>query len=135
MIQVPDVSRFRPRPIRAEAWSGGFVVRRPSRKPRRRLRREIRVAAYACLAALPLVVAVGVWNVHSASRRAGAAEIETLRSSSMVVERDSSRPLVRLSFEPIEASFDADAETEAPVVFPGYLLPDDRREELSHEGN
>lgn len=130
LIQVPDVSRFRPRPIRAEAWSGDFVARRLSRKPRRRLRKEIRVAAYACLAVLPFVVAAGVWSVHSTARRAGAAEIE--RTSPDSVAQAPAHPQVWLSLEPIGASLDA--EPEPPVVFPGYLLPADRREELSHEG-
>lgn len=131
LIQVPDVSRFRPRPIRAEAWSGGFAVRRPSRKPRRRLRWEIRVAAYACLATLPLVVAAGVWSVHSTARRAGAAEIA--RSSRADDARASAHPQVWLSIEPIGASLDA--EPEPPVMLPGYILPDDRREEFRHEGS
>jgi hypothetical protein len=38
-----------------------------------------------------------------------------------------------LTIEPVGGS--ADAEASAPVVFPGYLLPDDRHEEPAHEGS
>jgi hypothetical protein len=40
---------------------------------------------------------------------------------------------VLLSIEPLGTSADFDAE--APVVFPGYLLPDDNREEPAHGGS
>jgi len=88
------------------------------------------MTAYACLATLPFVVAAGVWSVHSAARWAGAAEVARL--SEAVDTPIPTRPLVWLSIEPVETSLDADPEP--PVVFPGYLLPDDRREESTHEG-
>lgn len=133
LIRVPDVSRFGPRPIRAESWSGGFAVRRatPRPRPRRRLRREIRVTAYACLATLPLIIAAGIWSIHSTARRAGAAEIVPTTGES---GSSSSRPLVWLSIEPAETA-GVDAQPQPPVIFPGYLLPPDHREELSHEGS
>jgi hypothetical protein len=40
---------------------------------------------------------------------------------------------VLLSIEPLGTS--ADSDVEAPVVFPGYLLPDDNREEPAHGGS
>lgn len=40
---------------------------------------------------------------------------------------------VLLSIEPAGTAVDADKET--PVVFPGYLLPDDHHEEPVHEGS
>jgi hypothetical protein len=42
-------------------------------------------------------------------------------------------PTVVLSIEP--ASSTSSSETDAPVVFPGYLLPDDSFEEPAHEGS
>jgi len=89
------------------------------------------MAAYACLATLPLAVAAGVWTIHSTARRAGAAEVA--QTSQAADARTPAHPLVWLSIESIETN--VDAETEPPVVFPGYLLPDDRREESSHEGS
>lgn len=91
------------------------------------------MTAYACLATLPFVVAAGVWSVHSAARRVGAAEVALM--SQAVDEPISNRPLVWLSVEKVEMALDsdananADANPEPPVSFPGYLLPDDRREE------
>jgi hypothetical protein len=38
-----------------------------------------------------------------------------------------------LSIEPLGTTIDSDGE--APVVFPGYLLPDDNHEEPAHEGS
>lgn len=86
------------------------------------------MTAYACLATLPLVIAAGVWSIHSTARRAGAAEV-----ARAVDEPSSTRPLVWLSIEPAESSVEAEPET--PVIFPGYLLPSDHREESSHEGS
>ena len=86
------------------------------------------MTAYACLATLPLVIAAGVWSIHSTARRAGAAEV-----ARAVNEPTPARPLVWLSLEPVETNVDAEPET--PVVFPGYLLPPDHREESSHEGS
>ena len=40
---------------------------------------------------------------------------------------------VLLSVEPVGTAVDSDTET--PVVFPGYLLPDDNHEEPAHEGS
>ena len=40
---------------------------------------------------------------------------------------------VLLSIEPVGTS--AESDVEAPVVFPGYLLPEDNREEPAHGGS
>ena len=42
-------------------------------------------------------------------------------------------PRVLLSIEPVGTTAESDAE--APVVFPGYLLPEDTHEESAHEGS
>jgi hypothetical protein len=44
-----------------------------------------------------------------------------------------SRPAVVLSLEPTGVL--PDSEDDAPVVLPGYLLPDDGHEEPAHEGS
>jgi hypothetical protein len=38
-----------------------------------------------------------------------------------------------MSIEPAGGAMEA--ENQTPVVFPGYLLPDDHREEPVHEGS
>jgi hypothetical protein len=43
------------------------------------------------------------------------------------------RPTISISIEPAALAPYADAES--PVVFPGYLLPDDGREEPAHAGS
>jgi hypothetical protein len=40
---------------------------------------------------------------------------------------------VLLSIEPLGTT--ADSDSDPPVVFPGYLLPDDNHEEPAHEGS
>jgi hypothetical protein len=40
---------------------------------------------------------------------------------------------ILLSIEPLGTTADSDADP--PVVFPGYLLPDDNHEEPAHEGS
>ena len=42
-------------------------------------------------------------------------------------------PTIRISIEPVGLAPYADAES--PVVFPGYLLPDDGCEEPAHAGS
>jgi hypothetical protein len=42
-------------------------------------------------------------------------------------------PVVVLSIEPTVGAPAAD--TEVPIVFPGYVLPDDSLEEPAHEGS
>jgi hypothetical protein len=44
-----------------------------------------------------------------------------------------SRPTISISIEP--AALAPYAEAESPVVFPGYLLPDDGGEEPAHAGS
>ncbi len=44
-----------------------------------------------------------------------------------------SRGVVMLSSEP--AAVAAGSAAETPVIFPGYVLPDDTREDLMHEGS
>ena len=125
LIRVPDVGPVGRRPSSIEAWERGWAERVRARerasKPRRRLRREFRVAACLGLALAPIVTAVGAWGFPPA-RPLAAAE----------VSREDAPPRIRLSIKPMAA---IEAEAEAPVVFPGYLLPAERRQEGFHEGS
>ena len=114
---------------------------------RRRLRREVRVAGYTVLALLPLVLALWSWPATRRSANPGlmSSRSRTSRSTAMDCRATGEAgiwtsaatpcpiPPVLLSVEPFGTSGDADGET--PVVFPGYLLPDDNREEPAHEGS
>lgn len=94
------------------------------------------MAAYAVLAFAPLILAVGVWCLHP-TRPLAAAEIamnsRTIDRSKPALDADSTPAAVLISIE--SAGGAIEAETETPVVFPGYLLPDDHREEPVHEGS
>jgi hypothetical protein len=62
----------------------------------------------------------------AAGSTAGSRLAETARSTIHLLP-------VLLSIEPVGTSTESDGE--APVVFPGYLLPDDNREEAAHGGS
>ena len=147
LIQVP---RFSPhpahsrRPVQAPVMSTSPQGRSGRR---RRLRREVRVAGCTVLALLPLVLAFWSWPATTPDGASGAHVLSIPYQS---VHRKglpgdggtgiwtsaatpSPIPPVLLSVEPFGASGDADGETT--VVFPGYLLPDDNREEPAHEGS
>jgi hypothetical protein len=127
LIEVPALRPARPRP--------GHSRRRPPSGPgRRRLRREIRVAGYALLSVLPLALAsasllggrqAAVFGAVRAAARGGSVGSDLARALAP--------PAISITIEP--AGLSAPAEPEPPVVFPGYLLPDDGPEESAHAGS
>ena len=145
LIQVPFTRHDRhprgpsQRPIRHRTarLAGG-------RQPKRRLRREVRMTGYAILA---VSCATAMWNycgsagkelwlspaysstsAHQAKpgSTAGTCLMETSQSATHLLP-------ILLSIEPVGTTLESDVE--APVVFPGYLLPDDNREEPAHGGS
>jgi hypothetical protein len=117
----------------------GRVSRRSTVRPgtnasrrRRRLRREVRVAAYALAAAAPLfLVATMLWAVQPPRTLASAAPGKLATDKD---DRGTLRPpSISISIEPTILT--PYAEVEPPVVFPGYLLPDDGREEPANAGS
>lgn len=129
LIQVPDVGSSVRRSGADASWERPWAefARRGSRelRPRRRLRREFRVAACVCLAFAPILTAAGAWTL-APTRGAFAAGV--YESPEVSAETESGQA-IRLSIKPVET------ELEAPVVIPGYLLDVERREEVSHEGS
>jgi hypothetical protein len=119
------------------------------RRPRRRLRRGVRIAAFSLMALLPTLGggAIGWANRAanlpfsnaSASIPAGSRDREagTSRSDRFVAEPAKATIDVHSVFlesnEPVTVAPVADVEI--PVIIPGYLLPDDRLEEPAHEGS
>jgi hypothetical protein len=142
LIQVPSV-RDRRTSIkrghdRRRPLARAFVQPTGGRRPRRRLKREIRMAAFAGLAFAPVFLAASAWCLH-ATRPLSAAEVGSLSRSIDLADSnagddsDAAPTAVLISIEPAGGAIEAEAET--PVVFPGYLLPDDHREEAVHEGS
>jgi hypothetical protein len=108
----------------------------------RRLRREVRAAAYVSLALLPLTLALYAWprasslhrlGAHLLSIPSGTRQLPPVGGEAGDERAHSAISPVLLSVEPCAAS--GDSESETSVVFPGYLLPDDAREEAAHEGS
>lgn len=131
LIQVPAVSGGPHRPRSSASWAR---VRPTAR--RRRLRREVRWTGYALLATMPLAFAILLFG--------GGRPSVSLASSAMPQqiatppENESSSeatrpPSISITIEP--TSPPSMVDVEAPVDFPGYLLPDDEREESAHAGS
>jgi hypothetical protein len=129
LIQVPryqTVRRARRPSARATAWMreqyrvGGQVT------PRRRLRREIRLAGAALLLIAPLTFAL-ILLAHPR----GLAMASRPESTS-TPDRSIRPPAISLMIEAPHLGFRTDVEP--PVVLPGYVLPDDGAEEPVHAG-
>ena len=148
LILVPQV---KPSSTHGSSFAGSTAASprlRGVRRPRRRLRRQTRVAGFILLGLLPLLLAWSHWTdaqsiqhpgsrllslpSHRSGREApdGGTDPEAGISASAAT---TSRAPVVLSIEPVGTAVDPDTET--PVVFPGYLLPDDHHEEPVHEGS
>ncbi len=155
LIEVPRIEPVhrKGRVLRAEpayppGWHRGMVNRRTGR--RRRLRRHVRVSACALLGLAPLAVAACfAWSggrVPAAPLSASASRNDELKrvclfepaTESGFIERRRTAsvdhdPVTLLS---IEATSPAPGpEVEECVILPGYLLPDNSREEPVHEGS
>ena len=112
------------------------------------MRRRFRLAAYALVGMLPLVLGWSRWNdapsirhlaiplLSLPSPEPGQTEFTPKMDAGSLVSgavTTTSPASILLSIEP--AGTAVDLETDTPVVFPGYLLPDDHHEEPVHEGS
>jgi hypothetical protein len=119
-------------------------------RPRRRLRRRVRLAGCALLALVPMVslgtlgwssrpsriLACAIPDVSESGARAqgsGDSPSVSNRSAASVEYEMSSSGMITLSVEPATGSSTADARV--PVIFPGYVLPDDALEDRAHAGS
>jgi hypothetical protein len=146
LIEVPDLKgsrmgRGRTQPPSQEAISRPRYVR-----TKRRLRREVRVAGCALLALMPLVSLCTIGSSSQPSRVVACSIADTIagrnnlaatapRDRAMEPASNASRSTraVVLSVEP--PALVPGNDTEVPVVFPGYVLPDDSLEDAAHEGS
>jgi hypothetical protein len=147
LIEVPEVKRRRVS-VAGPRVVGHWQSKRPSAvRPKRRLRREVRIAGCALLALAPLLAACTLgWSGRPARFLACSITEATgpdrgfdgnalpLDPSSRFAEPHVGLPgVVVLSIEP--AAMAPATDTESPVVFPGYVLPVDGLEDTTHEGS
>jgi hypothetical protein len=102
-------------------------------KPRRRLRREVRVVGYGVL-----FIGTLAWisPVLRGTLPVFLTQSDRVQASRGVLDTSrvlGARPTISISIEP--AALAPYAEADSPVVFPGYLLPDDGGEEPAHAGS
>jgi len=150
LIEVPAVKADRIKRTRAASSPLGRVRGRQTGRPRRRLRRQVRLAGCALLTLAPLVSLCTLgWSSRPSrivacsisDRLETGAELQgfvgphdqrqqrTVRTGPPI----GSASAVVLSIEPAAAASGADAVV--PVIFPGYVLPDDGPEGSSHAGS
>jgi hypothetical protein len=147
LIEVPEVKVRRTRRARPRVADHQETRRASPVHRKRRLRREVRIAGCAILALAPLLSAYRMdWSGRPG--RVLACSIAEATAPGQPLERGadrreafgqsalppvSSAGVVVISIEPAVAAPGTD--TKVPVVFPGYVLPDDSREETTHEGS
>ncbi|MGC8642157.1 MAG: hypothetical protein ACP5XB_20020 [Isosphaeraceae bacterium] len=134
LIQVPRVVPPPRSRLRAEPPWPGLPRTQTVRKTRRRLRREFRLAVVTMFVLLPVPLALAVthWPA-AASNRPTSSRMLAIPAPGGNAALGAFHAPVWLSVEPAGAA--VDGQTETPVVFPGYLLPDDSHEESTHEGS
>jgi hypothetical protein len=151
LIEVPEVKVSRTRHLRPHAHarvSGNRHSGRPySPGRKRRLRREIRIAGCALLVLAPLFSACTLgWSTGpvrvlacsiNEARAADRDPTLTANGSELPARPEipavDSRGVVVLSIEP--AAMSPATDSDVPVIFPGYVLPDDSLEGSTHEGS
>lgn len=93
------------------------------------------MVAWALLLAMPIAMAYSFYRVGrsgltlASAFGAGAGNLAVPTTK----DRSTRPPSISMSIEP--AVLAPVVEVEPPVVFPGYLLPDDDSEEPSHAGS
>ncbi len=152
LIEVPKVKERRSARLRRHVRGADPIARlreRSSTVPRRRrrLRREIRVGGCALLLLAPLlsactvgwsngpvrVLSCSITEATAAPRDLGSSADGALIKVQPAVLFQGSPGDIVLSNESAESV--PNTETAVPVIFPGYVLPDDSREGAAHEGS
>jgi hypothetical protein len=122
---------------------------RTTRRGRRRLRREVRVAGCALLALVPIASACTLgWS--NRPDRILACSISDPRQVTADNDGFADAPRLDVSYQTLQPMFATSravvhsvgqevaipgASLEASVIVPGYVLPDDSREDSVHEGS
>jgi hypothetical protein len=152
LIRVPrvDEPRDRVRTWRAEEAARfrparAAQARRAGTRPRRRLRRGVRLAGWWLLA---LTTLGGTFTMGWMSRGSRPLDLRVLTATALghhavgpsrapeSLERPDDGPQGEADTIATGPAIGAPvADAEVPVVFPGYLLPDDSLQEPAHEGS
>jgi hypothetical protein len=149
LIEVPAIKA---RPIDRSSRTPSLRTRVVGRKPhryRRRLRREVRLVGCALLALVPIVSACTLGWSNRPDRNLACSisdPLEARADGDGFVDPPSlglrhqpgqstvaSTGAVVLSIE--SAVTVPGAVSDTAVIFPGYVLPDDSREDSTHEGS
>jgi len=150
LIEVPKVKAHRIECTRTVMSARGMSRCAQVSRPRRRLRRQVRLAGCAVLTLAPLVSLCTLGWSNRPSRILACSisdALETATGPHDLADRHDQRPqrglrtgppigsagVVVLSIEPVASAPGAD--TVVPVIFPGYVLPDDGLEDRAHEGS
>jgi hypothetical protein len=148
LIEVPEVKRVPARSARPTIVGHCQSRRTSAARPKRRLRREVRIAGCALLALAPLLAASTLsWSGRSARVLACSIAEATAPDqgfdASALPRKPSSRAaeppvglpgVIVLTIEPAAATAPG-TDTAVPVIFPGYVLPVDGLEDTTHEGS
>jgi hypothetical protein len=147
LIEVPEVNAH-PARRGGTAFSRRATNRRPAlNRPKRRLRRQVRWAGCALVTLVPLVslCTLGWSNRPSRILACSISDASELRADPPIISDprnpsvmqtgsgSGSSGMITLSTDP--ASAGAGANAQVPVIFPGYVLPDDALEDKAHAGS
>jgi hypothetical protein len=146
LIEVPELKGSRMGRGKSRSPGRAATSRPKYVSTKRRLRREVRVAGCALLALMPLISACTMgWSSRPGRVVACSIADTTAENNSLAptAPRDQalqsgtdalgSTGAIVLSVEPV--GLVPGNDSEVPVVFPGYLLPDDSLEDSAHEGS
>jgi hypothetical protein len=149
LIAVPEIKRRPSKASQRMAQPHMRIAERTARPGRRRLRREVRFAGCALLALVPIASACTLGWSSRPDRIVACSISDPLQSnadsdgfadsSRLGALHPSTQPTivspqaVALSIERAVAA--PGPVSEAPVIFPGFVLPDDSREDSVHEGS
>jgi hypothetical protein len=133
LIQVPALPALKTASARADIRVRTATSLRPRRR-RRRLRREVRAAAYTMMLMAPMMFApLAIWGERSATAPVAEPGDRADGAGGPDLAEAHHPPVISISIEPVVGS--SCPEAEPPVVFPGYLLPDDDSEGRAHAGS
>jgi hypothetical protein len=154
LIEIPRIARIertsRGRGVQAAFHADSSRNAIGRRRPRRRLRRHVRLSAWALLGLTPIVLASSyAWSGNPGPASIRSARAPEQKGSARVCLSDPARPdrvldgrrtvpfderpETLLSIE--AAAAPSAADSDSVVVLPGYLLPDNSRQEPVHEGS
>ncbi len=133
LIQVPVLPGTSSRRGRRKTRVEVVGDRHGPARPRRRLRREVRWAVTLSLGLFGLGLGGTPWIL----RGLGMTPVDPPGSTAHAENRSGNSPRppsISISIEPATITPYPYVDADAPVVFPGYLLPDDGSEEPLHAG-